>query len=222
MSQQWQPPQYDPYAHQRNIRGQQEPPWEQPSFPGPQYPYRQDLPPVFPPPEQGYGQQPPRPHRRQRPRVPLWGGLAAIVILAGGGTVYALAGHGSTLAASKPLTCKQQYANWKTGPAHAQGEQLKADAATVSSAGNSEDVPVMTSALKAIGADATALEQYPMPACADPAGYWKQTLADMKAAGDNAGAASGLGGILLAEAPLKKVTPLEGKLTAELKRTAGA
>jgi hypothetical protein len=36
---------------------------------------------------------------------------------------------------------------------------------------------------------------------------------------DNAGAASGLTGLILAEAPLKAVPGLEKKLNAELKRT---
>ena len=59
-----------------------------------------------------------------------------------------------------------------------------------------------------------------MPACADPGGYWMQVLAHIKAAGDNAGSASGLGGLLLAEAPLKQVPGMEQKLTQELKRAA--
>jgi len=58
-----------------------------------------------------------------------------------------------------------------------------------------------------------------MPACADPHGYWKQILTRIKAPGDDAGAASGLTGLLLAEAPLKTVPGLEKKLGAELKRT---
>jgi hypothetical protein len=41
----------------------------------------------------------------------------------------------------------------------------------------------------------------------------------IKAAGDNAGSASGLGGILLAEAPLKQVPGLQHKRSAELKQT---
>lgn len=59
----------------------------------------------------------------------------------------------------------------------------------------------------------------PAPACADPHGYWRQILARIKAAGDNAGTASGLTGLILAEAPLKAIPALEKKLDAELKRT---
>lgn len=134
---------------------------------------------------------------------------------------YALAGHGTGSAgAAQPLTCKQRYDAWKTGPARSQAEQLTADLKKVSAAGSAEDIRALTSTLKTAGADATTLEQNPMPACADPGGYWEQMLARIKAAGDNAGSASGLGGILLAEAPLKQVPGLEQKLSAELKQAA--
>ncbi|MGH3171342.1 MAG: hypothetical protein ACRDN0_36460 [Trebonia sp.] len=66
---------------------------------------------------------------------------------------------------------------------------------------------------------AAVLRRYPMPACADPHGYWKAVLARIKAAGDNAGTNSGLFGLLVAEAPLRGVPALENKLDAELKKT---
>lgn len=61
--------------------------------------------------------------------------------------------------------------------------------------------------------------QYPMPVCAGPRGYWNAVLARIRAARDNAGSASGLSALILAEAPLNAVPGLESKLTAELKRT---
>jgi hypothetical protein len=42
----------------------------------------------------------------------------------------------------------------------------------------------------------------------------------VKSAGDNAGTASGLGGLLLAEAPLKNVSTIQSELTGELAETA--
>jgi hypothetical protein len=139
------------------------------------------------------------------------------VVAIAGGSFWVL----HSRAAAKPLTCAQQYTNWKNGPAQARGKQLGNDASALSMAGKSEDIAEMDADLKTIGADATALEAYPMPQCADPAGYWMQYLAAMKAAGDNAGTASGLGGLLLAEAPLKNVSTIQSKLTAELAKTAG-
>lgn len=151
--------------------------------------------------------------------------LALIPVALGIGVLAACSSAPSTAtaaaAAAKPKSCKQQYTDWKTGPAKADGVKLKNAAAALSSAGNNDDITAMTSGLKALGTDAGALEAYPMPGCADPAGYWEQYLAAMKAAGDNAGTATGLGSIILAEAPLKKVPAIQAKLSAELARTAG-
>jgi hypothetical protein len=58
-------------------------------------------------------------------------------------------------AAAKPLTCAQQYTNWKNGPAQARGRQLANDASALSTAGKNEDIAEMDADLKAIGADAT-------------------------------------------------------------------
>jgi hypothetical protein len=128
-----------------------------------------------------------------------------------------LAAH-RTASAAKPLTCEQQFTAWKTGTANAPGKQLKADLGNVSSAGNDEDIAALTSALQAAGSDAVTLEQYPMPACADPRGYWVQILARIKASGDNAASNSGLNALLLAEAPLNAVPGMEQKLSAEEKK----
>lgn len=100
------------------------------------------------------------------------------------------------------------------------GRQQAEDRTTaIQTAGANEDIPALLAALKAVGKTAARLEQYPAPACADPHGYWKKILARIQAAGDNAGADTGLTGLILAEAPLKDVPALEKKLDAELKRT---
>ena len=125
------------------------------------------------------------------------------------------------LAAQAPApSCKQQYSVWKHGgPARAQAKQLTSALNAVQTAAGSEDVAAMTTALKTVGAAAVLLGQYPMPACADPRGYWNAVLTRIHAAGDNAASASGLSALILAEAPLQGVSGLEAKLTAELKRT---
>jgi hypothetical protein len=210
----WQPEQYDPTAHQRRLGRLREPtpphgqprqqhdPWEQALWQDPGQP------------------QNPQPYHRERSRVPLYVAIAAVVVvvIAGGGAAYALARHGSP----QPQTCAQQYQAWKTGPADVLAKRtFGPDDAALTAAGNSDDIPEMDSALARLGKDAAQLEQYPMPACADPAGDWVQMLADLKAAGDNAGATSGLGGLLTAMAPAEKVKTLETELQAELARTAG-
>jgi hypothetical protein len=130
----------------------------------------------------------------------------------------ATAAAAPTHAAAAP-SCKQQYHAWKYGPARPVGKKLTAALDAVQSVGATEDIPALLAALKTVGKDAARLERYPIPACADPHGYWKKLLARIQAAGDNAGADSGLTGLLLAEAPLKTVPALEKKLDAELKRT---
>jgi hypothetical protein len=91
--QSWQP-QYDPRQHQRPTSGPQEAPWQQAPYPPPDYPPRDQWQPQQTP--QDYGQfQPPQRHRK-RSRAPLYVGIAAVFVVAGGGTAYALTGHGSS------------------------------------------------------------------------------------------------------------------------------
>jgi hypothetical protein len=117
----WQPP-YDPRQYQRRPSGPQEAPWQQAAYPPQEAPWQQQTP--YPPQnypprdqwqpqqtQQDYGQfQPPQHHHRKRSRVPLFVGIAAVFAVAGGGTAYALAGHGSSpgpvAAISSPATPK--------------------------------------------------------------------------------------------------------------------
>lgn len=115
----WQP-QYDPRLDQRRASGPQEGLWQQGPYPPQGYP-PQDYPPrdQWQPrqPRQDYGQfQPHQPHHRKRSRAPLYA-VIAVIVIAGGGTAYALAGHGgapsratgggATHAAAKPASLSQ-------------------------------------------------------------------------------------------------------------------
>jgi hypothetical protein len=104
-----QPP-YDPGQRQRPTSGPQEAPGQQT-----QYPPRDQRQPQQPGPD--YGQfQPRQRHHRKRSRAPLYVGIAVLLVIAGGGTAYALAGHGNapspvtggaTRAAPKPASLSQ-------------------------------------------------------------------------------------------------------------------
>lgn len=184
---------YDPYQHQQRM---------------------QDIPP------QGYWpQQQPAPQPRHRRPRGLWVAvIAVLVIAAAGSTAWALGGSSS---AAKP-TCHQQYLAWKNGPARSYVTQtFLTDDKAVVAATNSEDIPASIAALKKLGQDGATMQQWPIPACADPAGYWAQVLSDLKSAGDNAGTASGFSAIMVAAAPLENIQPLFAKLSAEVKRTTG-
>jgi hypothetical protein len=87
----------------------------------------------------------------------------------------------------------------KTGPARAEARQVTEALGALQSA--AEDLVLMTDALKRSARAAHQLHAYPMPTCADPAGYWKKSLADTRAGADNASTSSGLGAVLLAMAP---------------------
>lgn len=214
----WQPQEYDPrLQRQRRTEWGQQPPWEDEYAAAPQHvppqfrgqPYYDYAP--------GPQYQPPAPRRRW---IYLLWAVGAVALLAGSaGATVAIRHH--TAAAAKPLTCKQQYANWKNGAAHAPAKNLVNTLKAIQSTGANEDIPADLASIKKLVPAATALQAYPMPACADPKGYWPKILTELKAAGDNAGTASGLGGLLVAEEPLKKVPPLETKLNAELAKTAG-
>ena len=65
------------------------------------YPPRNQWQPQQPP--QDYGQfQPRQRHHRKRSRAPLYAGIAALIAIAAGGTVYALARHTASVHAQKP------------------------------------------------------------------------------------------------------------------------
>ena len=90
----WQP-QYDPRQHQRGPGGQQEAPWQQAPYPPQDYPPRDEWQPRQP--RRDYGQfQPSQRHHRKRSRTPLYAGIAAVIVIAAGGTAYTLTRHGSS------------------------------------------------------------------------------------------------------------------------------
>jgi hypothetical protein len=143
--------------------------------------------------------------------------LAAAVVLTACGTQTADTATTATAPATNAESCHQQYDAWKNGPARAKAKQLVKALDSLQSAG--EDLVLMTDALKRSARIAHQLQTHPIPECADPKGYWKKTLADIRAGGDNASTSSGLSAVILAMAPLKQVPPLEHKLSTELKRT---
>jgi hypothetical protein len=152
----------------------------------------------------------------------------AVLVLAGCGVASssfpaAAPSHSASPAAVAAVSCRQQYETWKhSAPALAAVRRMKTALNQVSAAASAEDIPLMSAALHRAGRQASALStRYPMPRCADPRGYWPLALARITAAGDNAASASGLGALLLAEAPLQTVPGIEKRLTVELNRTVG-
>jgi hypothetical protein len=166
-------------------------------------------------------------HYRGRPRIwirlgctgcsiPLLGAIIAIVAL------IVLTGCGSGAGAAHHASCLTQYQAWQQSPARALAKTFATDLQKANAAASIQDIPRLAAALKTAGHDATALQAYPMPHCADPAGYWHQGLAGVRAAADNANAGSGLGALMTAMGPGQKAQATFGKLGAELQRTVPA
>jgi hypothetical protein len=106
-------------------------------------------------------------------------------------------------------SCRQLYETWKHG---AVAGPFQADFDYITSKQGADDVPRLTSVLEKAG---SAVPGVPLPPdCADPAGYYSQVLAAIKTVSQNARAASGLGQLLMAEAPLKTLAKIKADLRA--------
>ena len=139
---------------------------------------------------------------------------------ASGGGAEASAGSGGGSAAPAPSpSCLQQYRGWGSGPEHAAGENLTAALTRLQAASSASDVPATSAALKRAGMAARTLEHYPIPACADPKGYWHAVLLRIEVAADHAGASNGQTALALAGEVLRRLPVLERNLATELKGT---
>ena len=106
-----------------------------------------------------------------------------------------------------PVSCSQQYNTWDHGP----GKGLIAALDAVSSAATVGDTRVLTATLKNTRPAISQAARHPVPACADPRGYWDVLLQHVTAAAASTGSASSM------RAAMKGVPQIEQQLTAELK-----
>lgn len=109
-----------------------------------------------------------------------------------------------------PVSCGQQYRTWK----HGQGKGLISALSAVSSAATAGDPQVLTAALKQAKPAVARAARHPIPACADPRGYWGVLLMHVNAAAASKGPASSV------RAAMQDVPKIEHKLTTEVKQTA--
>ncbi len=111
-----------------------------------------------------------------------------------------------------PVSCRQQYHTWALG----QGKGLIATLGAVSSASKARDVHVLAVALEKARPAVARAARHPIPACADPRGYWDVLLMHVNAAATSKGAAAS------ARAAMKGVPEINHMLVAELQGTARA
>jgi hypothetical protein len=135
-------------------------------------------------------------------------GLTACSTTAGGpGAVPA--SHTATSAARTPVSCSQQYTTW----IHQQGKGMIAALGAVSSAATAGDAHVLTVTLKRARPAVARAARHPVPACADPRGYWDVLLMHVNAAAAARHSPSTV------RAAMKDVPKIQRQLTAELKQT---
>jgi hypothetical protein len=109
-----------------------------------------------------------------------------------------------------PVSCSQQYQAWEHGP----GKGLIAAIHAVSVAGTAGDSQVLTVTLEKARPAVARGARHPVPACADPRGYWSVLLMHVNAAVASKGSA------LSVRAAMQDVPRIENELTAELKDTS--
>ena len=134
-------------------------------------------------------------------------GLTACSHTAAPSAAPASHGTGTPIA---PVSCSQQYSTWK----HGQGKGLISTLNAVSSAATAGDAQVLTAALKQARPAVARAARHPIPACADPRGYWSVLLMHVNAAAASKGSASSV------RAAMQDVPKIEHKLVAEVKQTA--
>jgi hypothetical protein len=105
-----------------------------------------------------------------------------------------------------PVSCGKQYSTWRNG----QGKRLIAALDAVSSAETAGNTRMLTVTLKRTRLAIFRAARYPVPACADPRGYWDVLLMHVTAAATAKGSASSV------RAAMKDVAKIEHQLTTEL------
>jgi hypothetical protein len=146
-------------------------------------------------------------------RIILAATVAAVAgLTACGSAATPAAAPGSHQTVRVPVSCTQRYNTW----IHGQGKGLIAALDAVSSAETAGNVHVLTATLNRTKSAISWAARHPVPACADPAGYWNVLLMHVTAAADNTHSAPSV------RAAMKNVPEVEHQLTAELKQTTAA
>jgi hypothetical protein len=119
--------------------------------------------------------------------------------------------HGTSSArgnggSSVPVSCSQRYQVWVNGA----GKGLLVTLHALSAADAAGDSQALTVALNKARPAVAGAALDPVPACADPRGYWNVLLMHVSAAAGGKGSAPGV------RAALKDVPAIERELTAEL------
>jgi hypothetical protein len=113
-----------------------------------------------------------------------------------------------TASPTAQVNCHQLYHTWEYGP----GKGLIPTLHAVSVASTAGDPQTLTVALSKASSAVARAARYPMPACADPKGYWTTLMMHVTAAVASKNSAAST------HAAMKDVPRIEQGLTAELKK----
>jgi hypothetical protein len=108
------------------------------------------------------------------------------------------------------VSCGQQYRSWANG----EGKGLMGALEAVTSAAKAGDHRALTRALSRAKPAVARAAQHPIPACADPMGYWSVLLMHVNAA------ATGNSSPTSVRAAIRDVPKIHQQLVAEVKQVA--
>jgi hypothetical protein len=109
-----------------------------------------------------------------------------------------------------PVSCSQQYRTWNHGEGKGVMDALKA----VTLAASARDARVLTAALHQATPAVAKAAKHPIPACADPSGYWNVLLMHVNAAVASKASTTNV------RAAMQDVPKIHNKLVDEVKQIA--
>jgi len=125
-------------------------------------------------------------------------------------------------AAGSTATCAQQYHAWQNGPAHSAIISFEAAQQALADESSSGTPALIAAAMHILGQRAATLASFPVPACADPNGYFAALLSRIGTVTGEVGPGATLTILQQAINQLDSVFSLESDFTAEVKQTTGS
>jgi hypothetical protein len=124
--------------------------------------------------------------------------------------------------AGNTTACAQQYHAWQTGAAHSAIINFEAAQQVLGSDSSSGKPALIAATIHILGQRAAALASFPVPACADPHGYFAALLSRIGTVSGEVGPDTTLTILQQAINQLDSVFSLESNFTAEVKQTTGS
>ncbi len=138
-------------------------------------------------------------------------GAAVITLTAcGSDSSSAPSGAADNGGATAPISCSEQFHQWTNG----EGKGVMDALHGVSSAATARAGQPLTAALSRAKPAVAKAAKHPIPACADPRGYWNVLLMHVSAAAASKGSASSI------RAAVQDVPKIHHTLVAEVQQTA--